>query len=395
MKILFLMIAYPNVRENSNMFTDLTGEFVSNGHDVYVVVANGPINTFFNIENGSSVLRVRTLKLFNTPVVQKGLANLILPFQVNRAIKKFLKGIVFDKIILSTPPITYLKTLRKLIRNSKTVTYLILRDIFPQNAVDLGILRNKFLVSILRKKEKELYNLCDHIGCMSEGNITYVKKHNPEVGATKLHLLPNWKKVAKYTLPDTPLRSEMGLENKFIAIYGGNFGLPQKTEFILDLAERMMIHENVIFLLIGDGSEKKRLTELATEKNLTNVIFRDPLPQVQYNELVKICNLGLVNLSEKFTIPNIPSRTLSYWEAKIPVLAAIDTNTDFGDILALSESGLSSFTGDIDSYINNFEKLYEDKELRSKMGENGYRYLKDNCTVDRAYSIINEKLSSK
>jgi glycosyltransferase involved in cell wall biosynthesis len=201
--------------------------------------------------------------------------------------------------------------------------------------------------------------------------------------------------VAKYTHPDTPLRREMGLENKFIAIYGGNFGLPQKAEFILDLAEHMMIHEDVIFLLIGDGSEKKRLTELATEKNLTNVIFRDPLPQVQYNELVKICNIGLVNLSEKFTIPNIPSRTLSYWEAKIPVLAAIDTNTDFGDILALSESGLSSFTGDIDSYIKNFEKLYADKELRSKMGENGYRYLKDNCTVDMAYSIINEKLSSK
>ena len=107
---------------------------------------------------------------------------------------------------------------------------------------------------------------------------------------------------------------------------------------------------------------------------------------------MKICDIGLVNLSEKFTIPNIPSRTLSYWEAKIPVLAAIDPNTDFGEILAMTESGLSSITGDLDSYISNFERLYADKKLRAKMGENGYRFLRENCSVSRAYSIINEKL---
>jgi glycosyltransferase involved in cell wall biosynthesis len=107
-----------------------------------------------------------------------------------------------------------------------------------------------------------------------------------------------------------------------------------------------------------------------------------------------VCDIGLVNLSDKFTIPNIPSRTLSYWEAKIPVLAAIDSNTDFNRILADSKSGLWIITGDLESYVKNFEKLYSDKKLREEMGENGHRYLLEYCTVSRACSIITEKLLS-
>ncbi len=392
MKILFLMIAYPNVTENSNMFTDLASEFVSNGQEVYIVVANGPATSSFNKEDGSNVLRVKTMKLFNNSFIKKGLANIILPYQVNRAIRKFLNGIHFEKIILSTPPITYLKTLKKLRREFNAGIYLILRDIFPQNAIDLDILKNPFLITMFRRNERELYKLCDHIGCMSDGNITYISEHNPEINKNKLHLLPNWKKINEFTPPDQSLKNKFGLDNKFIALYGGNFGKPQKAEFILDLAREMSVHDDVIFLFIGEGSEKQRIVGLAAGYGLKNVQFMDPLPRHQYNEVVKFCDIGLVNLSEKFTIPNIPSRTLSYWEAKIPVLAAIDSNTDFGEILSRSGSGLSSITGDIKSYVNNFEKLYADKELREKMGENGYNFFRENCTVGKAYSIISEKL---
>lgn len=110
-------------------------------------------------------------------------------------------------------------------------------------------------------------------------------------------------------------------------------------------------------------------------------------------EFVKICDIGLLNLSSRFTIPNIPSRTLSYWEAKIPVLASIDKSTDFGDILEQSGSGLWSITGDIKTYMQNFEKLYIDKQLRTSMGECGYSYLLKNCTTAHAYSIIHDKLN--
>jgi glycosyltransferase involved in cell wall biosynthesis len=229
---------------------------------------------------------------------------------------------------------------------------------------------------------------------MSAGNIQYIRKHNPDLEENKLNLLPNWKKISDYTPSDQSLKIRFGLENKFIALYGGNFGKPQNAEFILELAREMSVHEDVIFLFIGEGSEKKRIIELAARFELKNVLFKDSLPRHEYNEVVKFCDIGLVNLSNKFTIPNIPSRALSYWEAKIPVLASIDSTTDFGEILSASGSGLSGITGDLDAYVNNFERLYYDKELRNRMGENGYKFLSENCTVAKAYSTINEKLLS-
>jgi len=394
MRILFLMIAYPDIKKNSSMYTDLAQKFVAKGHEVFVAVANGSRKTIINSEGNINVLRVNTLELFNTSFINKGIANILLPYQVVKAIKKYFHNLKFDVILTPTPPITYLNTIKKLKKKNKTKIYLILRDIFPQNAKDLRIIKNPILFRYFRSQEKELYSISDYIGCMSHGNISYLKQHNPEVPQHKLHLLMNWKNVAEYTDPDQTLKKKLGFENKFIALYGGNLGKPQQVDFILDLASETQNLNNVVFLLIGEGTEKLRIIELARKNNLKNVIIKDPLPRDEYLELVKICDIGLVNLNARFTIPNIPSRTLSYWEAKIPVLASIDRNTDFSSILKESGSGLWSITGDLIAYKQNFEKLYYDKLLRSSMGEKGYKYLTENCTTSHAFKIIYEKLTS-
>ena len=394
MNVLFLMIAYPDVHDNSSMYTDLALEFASRGYYVSVVVANGPHKTHLNLEGGIKVLRVKTLELFNTSFIMKGLANILLPHQVYQGIKQYMNSIHFDAVIVSTPPITYMSTIKKLKEKYSAKVYLILRDIFPQNARDLGIINNPILFRLFRKQEKYIYAISDYIGCMSQGNIAYLIEHNPEVIQSKLHLLPNWKNVMKYNYPDLSLKQQLGLENKFIALYGGNFGKPQQIEAILELAKELIYLKDVVFLLVGDGSEKRRIIDQVSKKGLSNVIIKEPLPRSRYQELVKICDVGLVSLSTNFTIPNIPSRTLSYWEAKIPILASIDKNTDFKTILEDSDSGLWSFTGDTDSYKKNFENLYSNKSLRIKMGENGYKYLNENCTTSRAFAIINEKLMS-
>ncbi|MCX6327608.1 MAG: glycosyltransferase family 4 protein [Bacteroidia bacterium] len=394
MNVLFLMIAYPDVSGNSSMYTDLTLEFASKGYNVFVAVANGSDKTSLNIEGGLKVLRVKTLELFNTSFIKKGLANILLPYQVTKGIEKYLRGVHFDAVIVSTPPITYLSTVARLKKKFRSKVYLILRDIFPQNAKDLGIINSSILFKYFRGKEKKLYSISDFIGCMSPGNIAYLIEHDPGIAKSKFHLLPNWKTVMEYRQPDLNLKRQFGLENKFIALYGGNFGKPQQIDDILDFAKEMIHFKDVVFLFVGDGYEKRRIIELVAKKELFNVLIINSLPRDQYQELVKICDIGLVNLSDKFTIPNIPSRTLSYWEAKIPILAAIDKNTDFCTILEQSGSGLWSITGDLNSYKQNFEKLYFNKELRISMGEKGYKYLKENCTTENAFSIIHEKLNS-
>lgn len=387
MKILFLMISYPDQSSNTNMYTDLTSEFLIHGHDVYVAAPDN-VSTALFLEGGIKVLRIKTMPLFNTSSIKKGIANLMLPFQYKRAIDRYLNNIHFELIITSTPPITFIDTIRYLKNKYKSKVYLILRDIFPQNAKDLGLIRSSLIFNYFRKKEKKLYKLVDSIGCMSPKNIKFVNQHNQEITLSKLHLLPNWVKVNETENLNFEIKSKLNLQGKFIAVFGGNFGIPQQMEFIVEVAERLSSEKDIIFLLVGDGTEKEKIRSLILEKKTDNIRIFDRLQRDMYLKLLKECDVGLVNLSDKFSIPNIPSRTLSYWAVKLPVLAAVDKHTDYGDLLENSEGGLWSLTGDHEKYISNLLFLYNNPEKRKQMGENGYNYLVRELSPENIYNII-------
>lgn len=381
------MIAYPDVSRNTNMYTDLTTEFQKNGHEVYVAAPDNK-STKIYYEGGISVLRIRTLPLFNTSIIKKGIANLLLPFQYKRAIIMYFANVCFDLVITPTPPITFIETASFLKKKYNAKIYLILRDIFPQNAKDLGLIKNNFVFSYFRRKERMLYKIADSIGCMSQKNIDFVHTHNPEVNMKKLHLLPNWTKVNEIINTKFSIKSRFDLEDKLVAIFGGNFGIPQKIEFLIEVAEKIREKKEILFLLVGEGTEKSKIKKLVLDKNLENVRILDQLPRDEYLELLKECDVGLVNLSELFTIPNIPSRTLSYWSHKIPVLAAIDKNTDYGDLLDKCNGGLWSVTGDIDSYLANLFFFFNNPLTRKNMGENGYKYMINELNSEKAYRTI-------
>jgi len=387
MKVFFLLIAYSNVNTDTNMYTDLTNEFLKNGHDVYVA-APGLGSTRMNIEGGIHVLRIETLPLFNTSIIKKGIANILLPYQYKHAINRYFKRIRFDLIITTTPPVTFIGTVGMLKKKTKAKVYLILRDIFPQNAKDLGLIKSNLIFNYFRSKEKKLYQIADSIGCMSNKNIDYVHAHNPEVDIDKLHLLPNWSNINGTFKNSLNIKLKYELKDKFIAIFGGNFGKPQKIEFLIEVAERLIENKDILFLLVGGGTELKEIKKMVLDKDLQNVRIIDQLPRDEYLELLKECHVGLVNLSDKFTIPNIPSRTLSYWALKLPVLAAIDKNTDFGEILDKCDAGLWSITGDTDAYIKNLLTLYNNPQKRRQMGENGYNYLSVELNSGIAYNTI-------
>ena len=390
MRVLFLMIAYPDIAKNTNMYTDLTEEFLKNGHDVYVAAPNKYSTKIFN-EGGIKVLRIKTLPLFKTSMIKKGIANLLLPYQYKRAITRYFKKISFDLVVMSTPPITLIETAIFIKKMYNANIYLILRDIFPQNAKDLGLIKNPLIFNYFRRKEKKMYKMADSIGCLSRKNIDFVNIRNPEVNINKLHLLPNWTRVNETAILGFENKSKYGFQDKFVAIFGGNFGLPQKIEFLIEVAEMIREKKEIIFLLVGDGTEMKKIKKMVLTKNLENVRIIDQLPRNEYLELLKGCDVGLVNLSDKFTIPNIPSRTLSYWSLKLPVLAAVDVNTDFGDLLESCDGGLWSVTGDVDAYISNLLLLYNNPQKRIQMGKNGYNFLINELNSERAYKTIISK----
>lgn len=392
MKILFLLLSMPDLDYSSNLYSDLVEEFVKQGHEVFPVASwKKKEKTRIHREKGIDVLRVKTLKLFNVGPIQKGIANMLLPYQYRKAIKKYYKGIEFDLVIMPTPPITLCEVANRIKRRNKARFYLILRDIFPQNAVDLEMMKKEgILYRYFRAQEKKLYRYADAIGCMSQGNIDYIHRHNPEVNQQKLHILMNFQKSSSPVVGlQTDMKEKYGLQGKLVVVFGGNMGIPQKLENVIALAKSCQEeYADVVFLLIGNGTQRREIEKMADRNGVKNIVFQDLISRDDYQQLVGQCDIGLISLNEKFTIPNIPSKTMAYYDVGIPVLASVDTNTDYGRMLEDSETGLYSLAGDIKAFKANFDKLYRDPELRERMGKNGKRFLEEKMSPELAYKTI-------
>lgn len=391
MNVLFLMISFPDIKKNSNLYTDLVEEFNKNGHSIYVVTLlekKYNKNTFAEKVNGITILRVKCGDMFNVNLIRKGITTLSIPYKFKQGINKYFNNTKFDLVICPTPPITFAPVIEYIKKRDNSKCYLILRDIFPQNARDIGVMKNKLLFNYFKKKEQRLYDLSDYIGCMSQGNIKYILDHN-NVNENKLEILYNWKRVDYDNKSvTTNYKKKYGLENKFVAIFGGNIGLPQELEFLLELTKEYKNRDDIVFLIIGKGTQKQKMINIIKNEKLSNVIIKDTVPRDEYQILAKKSDVGLVNLNRNFTIPNMPSKIIGYFEAGIPILASTDKNTDLRQFLQETKTGLWSETGDLKTYKSNFETLLNNKKLREELGENGRKFLEDNLNVERAYQII-------
>lgn len=387
MKIAFFTISY-----RVEMYRSLILELSNNGHEVYVINPVFKEKSSFRNENGFKLLSFRSFKMLNVGLVRKGIANLLFPYLCILSLKRYIKKPDFDLIIMSTPPLAYYSPIRYLKRKNRkhnVKLYLILRDIHPEGARFVGLDKIKPLYNYFRKIEMNLYKMSDYIGCMSPGNITFIADRNKYIENKRIRLLPNWEKQIEFTQPAEDLVSKYGLNNKYVVLYGGNMGIPQNLEILLKLADEKKKYKDVLFLLIGEGTEKKKLKSRASEMGLNNVVFFNSIPRSEYNDLMKICSVGFISLHPEVPIPNIPSKTLSYFNAKLSILAAIDSVTDYGEYLLNSfNAGLFSNANDFEQLSQNFDKLYFNESLRKEMGENGYNSLQTHFSPYSAYLEI-------
>jgi len=393
MNILFLMIAFPDIKKVSNFYSDLPEKFKEKKHNVWVAnLLEKKYNkaTYLEEVKGINILWVRVGDWFNTnSVIKKGLTTITIANCFKRSLKKYSDKIKFDLVIYFTPPTTFVSVVQYIKKRDNSKSYLLLRDIFPQNVRDLGLLNNQLLFNFFRRKEKQVYDISDYIGCLSEGNVKYILKHN-NVDENKLEVLYNWGEINHNTeVITTDCKKKYGLENKFVAVFGGNIGLPQELEFLLELAKEYKVRNDIVFLIIGRGAEKQRIINIVKNEKLSNVIIKNLLPRDEFNNLIKQCDIGLINLNRKFTVPNIPSKTAAYFKAALPILASTDKNTDYKDLLLKkAKAGLWSETGDLNTYKSNFERLLNDKKLRKELGKNGRRFLEENLSLEEAYQTI-------
>lgn len=394
MNILFLSLLQIDSLEQHGIYTDLLRQFVARGHYVRVVSPTAEQETADIPMEGCAILRVKTPQVAGAGLVKKGLGTLAITPNIKRALKRFCAGEHYDLVLYPTPPITLAGVVAYIKRRDHARTYLLLKDIFPQNAVDIGILRKTGLKGLIyryfRAKEKELYALSDRIGCMSRANVDYLLAQDPEIDPAKVEICPNSVEPLERTV--TPerrreLREKYGIpQDKTVVLYGGNLGRPQGVSFIMDCLRACRDRQDCFFLICGGGTEFPKLRAFAETEGLPNVKVLPSLPHDDYEDMVPACDVGLLFLDCRFTIPNFPSRLLSYMQARLPVLCCTDPSTDVGDVCAGGGFGwkcLSSSTADFCAAVDS--ACAAD---RPAMGAKGYEYLLAHYTAEQGCRII-------
>lgn len=399
MNILFLTLLNIDFVNERNIYSDLLKKFESENHQVYAVCPNERRlrkKTELIKSQNTTVLRVKTLNIQKTNLIEKGLGILAIEYQYLIAIKKYFKKIKFDLVLYSTPPITFTRVVKYIKKRDDAYSYLLLKDIFPQNAVDMKFIKkNGLLHKFFLRKEKKLYKVSDMIGCLSKANVDYLKINNPDIEFNKIEINPNTISPKHINYSD---QDKQAIKHKYqipkdkkIFAYGGNLGKPQGIDFLLEIIQYTK-RTDVYFLIIGSGTEFNRIKVWFENINPQNATLLSFLPKNDYDKLLAACDVGLIFLHKGFTIPNYPSRLLSYLEMKMPVIAATDTATDIGIDLEKNNCGYWIVSGDIDGFHIAINNLVNDDQFFKLAKDNAWNFLTKEFTVDKSYSLIIEKL---
>ncbi len=393
MNVLFLSLMQYSTINERDIYTDLLREFIRNGHHVSILSSTEGSETVIAEEN-STIYRVPTGKIEKTSFLQKGINTILIEYRFIAAIKKHLSQVRFDLVLYPTPPITFVGAVKYVKERDGAKSYLMLKDIFPQNAVDIGIMSDHGVKGLIYRffcrKERQLYAVSDHIGCMSQANVDYIVENHPELNPKKVGICPNCIEIMDKSVnveTRNAIRKKYGIpEDRIVFVYGGNLGRPQGVPFLVECLKTQKKNNQIYFLVVGDGTEYDLLERYHQTSNQDNFMLMQRLPKEDYDTLVGACDVGLLFLDHRFTIPNFPSRLLSYMQAKLPVLACTDPNTDVGKVIVEGGFGWWCESNSTDAFQETIETI-----LRSDlpaMGKKGAEYLLQHYTEKNGYRAI-------
>lgn len=397
MNILFLTMNSFTGIDMHNIYSDLMQEFIAHGHRPYVVTPRekktGEQTGLVEYDD-YSILKVQIGNTSGVSLIEKGISTVTLSTLYYQAVKKHLGDKQFGLMLYSTPPITLATPVKKLKKLFGCSTYLMLKDIFPQNAVDLGMFGSSSLLYwYFRRQEKQLYATSDRIGCMSRANVDYVLTHNSQIDPDTVEICPNG--IAAHPVADRTenrrcTRSTYNIpEEATVFLYGGNLGKPQGIDHLVKCLEQNRNRPDRFFIICGSGSEYSVLERFMERCRPKNVVLERFLPKAQYDALAAGCDVGLIFLDSRFTIPNYPSRILSYMENAMPVLVCADANTDVGTDAAVGGYGVSCISDDPAAFTACVDTLC--RADLGTMGAAARAYLEQHFTAERCYQIIMER----
>lgn len=390
MRILIVVDCYlPSPKSSAKHVHDLGVEFRKQGHEVTILTGTHQISRdlAFSLEAGMRIVRVRTARIKGVSKSLRAFEEIRLSGLFWRRAGSYLSQNPANLIIFYSPTIFLGSLVRKLKDLWGCPAYLILRDIFPQWAVDARILRKGLVWWYFRRKEIEQYAVADLIAVESPANLQYFAESFPG-REYWLKVLYNWTALHEPGLPKTNYRTRLGLEKKVVFLYGGNIGVAQDIDNLVRLAARLAHREEIRFLLVGSGSEVERLRKSVEAKGLRNIGILPALDQNEYLAMVSEFDVGLISLDRRLKTHNVPGKLLSYLYWGIPVLASTNPGNDLFDLLERNRAGFCLVNGDDENLAMAAERLADDPGLRSEMGSNARALLEENFSVEGAVRQI-------
>ncbi len=382
-----------STRVAAKMFHELAVELLEQGHYVTIITPHFDKNEPALIEeklDGVVIWRFLSGQIKDVPKVKRAINETLLSHRAWRAIQGKVDKDTFDGVVYYSPSIFFGSLVSKLKNRCQCNSYLILRDFFPQWAIDSGLMKEGSLIErYFRFFETISYRNADIIGVMSEKNLEIFNRNTNNRFPTTI--LRNWANLSPHCPSDTVrnLREKLGLNDEVIYFYGGNIGHAQDMANLIRLAKNMQCFDKAHFIFLGQGDEVKLINDLIKKWALTNCSYFPSVSQQEFKDILAQVDVGLFSLSAKHSAHNFPGKLLGYMVQSLPILGSVNKGNDLMGLVNINQAGLISVNGEDDVFFENASKLQNDIELRKSTGDSGYKLLeKEFSVVNIASSIV-------
>lgn len=335
--------AYPPMRSSCAVqMHDLAKAFIEEGHQVTVITTDSTPKENIRITHitGVRLVQVKAFETKDINYVSRTVAEFINPFLIWHKLKKsseFLNT-QYDGIIWYSPTIFWGPLIKRLKEQYKVKAYLILRDIFPDWALDLGLIKKGLAYKFLKAVEFFQYQQADVIGLQSPNNFKYFKGKNPNLTA-EIEVLWNWIGETKEISCSIDL-SKTTLAGRKIFVYAGNMGPAQAVQNLISLAETMRGLNDVGFVFVGRGSEVEYLKALVQRSKLDNCLFFNEIDSTEVPGLLRQCAIGMISLDSRHLAHNIPGKFIGYLISGLPVIGVVNKGNDLVEFVESNQVGV-------------------------------------------------------
>lgn len=361
MRVVLVADTFPPQRTSAAVqLRDLALEFVRQGHTLTAMLPAAGLSTPWSLEDfqGVQVLRLRSPKNKDVNYVRRTIAEFLMPFAMLRNLRKSsLAQERWDGVVWYSPSVFHGPLVNALKKASGCKGYLIIRDIFPEWAVDIGLMGRGLPYRFFDAVARYQYFLANVIGVQTRGNQRYFDKWMGQPDR-KLEVLQNW--LGRPSQSRCSIRvDETALVGRKVFVYSGNMGVAQGMDIFLDLAAKMQSRSDVGFLFVGRGSESARLKAAAQSRQLDNVVFFNEIDPDEIPDLYAQCDAGIVALDSRNKSHNIPGKFIAYIQSGLPVLANINGGNDLAQMIRDERVGQVCQTNQIDELLLLTEKLLD------------------------------------